>query len=210
VSARAGVTVSETGFIVRVAEAEPRVRSLRDRFHPVARLGVPAHVTVLFPFMAPERIDEQTLRTIRAALAGTVGFAFSLSRIGRFPLTAYLAPEPVAPFVALTEGLARAFPEFPPFGGEFETIVPHLTVAHGSAPDAEVAHAELARVIATGGPIHARCDAVELLENSSGVWRRMHVFPLLRAGAAGRDGRTAPRFDDLEERGALSRVPRQK
>lgn len=66
--------MSQTGFIVRVPEAEPRVQSLRDRFHPVAKLGVPAHVTVLFPFMAPERIDEAVLSRVREAISGARAF----------------------------------------------------------------------------------------------------------------------------------------
>lgn len=107
-----------------------------------------------------------------------MAFDFSLSKVGRFPLTAYLAPEPAEPFVALTQRLAKAFPDFPPFAGAFDTIVPHLTIAHGDAADAEVAHAEMAESIRQHGPIHARCSAVELLSNASGVWTQMHVFVL--------------------------------
>ena len=53
------------------------------------------------------------------------GFEFSLARVARFPATAYLEPEPAAPFIALTESLFREFPQFPPFGGESPTITPH-------------------------------------------------------------------------------------
>lgn len=42
--------VGQTGLIVRIPEAEPAVRRWRDRFDPSAEAGVPAHVTVLFPF----------------------------------------------------------------------------------------------------------------------------------------------------------------
>jgi hypothetical protein len=58
--------MAETALIVRVPEAETRVQSLRGRFDPVSRLGVPAHVTVLFPFMAPEHITQDVLERIRA------------------------------------------------------------------------------------------------------------------------------------------------
>jgi len=170
--------MAQTGLIVHVAEAEPRVRSLRERFHPVARLGVPAHITLLFPFMAPDHITQDVLGQARAALAGASAFDFSLSKVGRFPLTAWLAPEPAEPFVALTRTLVQMFPLFPPFGGEFETTVPHLTIAHGDAADAKVAHAEMAESIRQHGPIHARCSAVELLSNASGAWKQAHVFVL--------------------------------
>ena len=41
----------------------------------------------------------------------------------------YLAPEPAEPFGALTEAFAAAWPEYPPYGGSFTDVVPHLTVA---------------------------------------------------------------------------------
>lgn len=170
-----------TGFIVHVPEAEPRVDALRARFHPVARLGVPAHVTILFPFMAPERVDASVLQRVRDALAGFAAFAFTLEKVGRFPATTYLAPEPAAHFIDLTKRLAAAFPEFPPFGGEFDTIIPHLTVAHGVASEADVAQTELTAAMASGGPIQSSCDAVILIENSTGCWKPMHTFALARA-----------------------------
>ncbi len=42
----------------------------------------------------------------------------------------YLAPDPAEPFVALTEALAAAFPDCPPYGGAFDEPVPHLTIGH--------------------------------------------------------------------------------
>jgi 2'-5' RNA ligase len=170
----------ETAFIVRVPEAEAHVASLRGRFDASAHLGVPAHITVLAPFMAPDQITRSVLAEIQAALSQVPAFAFSLRQVRRFPATAYLAPEPAAPFIALTEALGRRFPEFPPFRGEHESIVPHLTVANGNAGEAEVAAAELVAVVQSRGPISSVCSSVSLLENSSGLWREMHVFALPR------------------------------
>lgn len=131
----------QTGFILRVPQAEARVAELRERFDASAALGVPAHITLLFPFMAPEAIDSTVLQGIRDALAGACAFDFVLASAARFPATAYLAPEPAGPFIDLTDRLVRRFPAYPPFGGEFATVIPHLTVAHGDAALAEAAHA---------------------------------------------------------------------
>lgn len=168
----------QTGFIVRVPQAEARVADLRERFDASAALGVPAHITLLFPFMAPEAIDGMVLQGIRNALAGACAFDFVLASAARFPATAWLAPEPAAPFIDLTERLVRRFPACPPFGGEFEAVIPHLTVANGDAAPAELAHAELVRGPAAHGAIHGRCEAVVLLENVSGRWRELHAFAL--------------------------------
>ena len=170
----------ETAFIVRVPEAEAHVASLRSRFDASVQLGVPAHITVLVPFMAPDQVTPSVLVEIQAALSHVPSFAFSLNQVRRFPATAYLAPEPTEPFIALTKALVRTFPEFPPFRGEHESIVPHLTIANGNASEAEAAAAELQAVVQSKGPVSGFCSSVSLLENSSGLWREMHVFALPR------------------------------
>jgi len=60
--------MAESAFIVRVPEAEPRVGALRERFDASVRLGVPAHITVLVPFMSPERISAAVLAEAQVAL----------------------------------------------------------------------------------------------------------------------------------------------
>ncbi|MEP6873925.1 MAG: 2'-5' RNA ligase family protein [Burkholderiales bacterium] len=170
--------MSESAFIVHVPEAEACVGELRKRFDASVHLGVPAHITILVPFMPLEEITPGVLVHAQAALSQVRSFAFSLSKVGRFPATAYLAPEPAVPFIALTEALVRAFPAFPPFRGEHATIVPHLTAATGNAGEAEVAAAQLAATIEAHGPVHGFCASVSLIENSSGLWKEAHVFSL--------------------------------
>ena len=177
--------MAQSGFIVCVPEAEAVVGGLRERFDASAGLGVPAHVTVLFPFMSPESIDTSVLQRIAGVVSKALAFEFSLARVARFPATTYLEPEPPAPFIALTESLVQEFPQFLPFAGEFPTIIPHLTVAHGSATDAEFAQAELVSAIELHGPITSVCSSLVLMENSSGTWRQMHVFPFARSQTAG-------------------------
>jgi 2'-5' RNA ligase len=170
--------MAQTAFIVRVPEAEAWVSALRERFDPSAREGVPAHVTVLYPFMSPELVSEPVLEIVRQALRQVAPFTFQLSRIGRFPATTYLAPEPAEPFIRLTRCLVERFPAYLPYGGEHEGVVPHLTVSDGNPREAEVAQAELATAITTQGAISSVCTEVVLLENSSGTWRQMHAFSL--------------------------------
>ena len=177
--------MAESAFIIHVPEAEACVASLRKRFDESVKLGVPAHVTVLVPFMSPELITDAVLEHVHAALSQVPAFSFALAEVRRFPATTYLAPEPPEPFIALTESLVRAFPTYPPFGGEFESIIPHLTVAHGNATEAEAAAAELVAAMKTHGPVAGICTSVALLENSSGVWKQMHAFALPRGHNGG-------------------------
>jgi 2'-5' RNA ligase len=177
-SAKSQLLMAQSCFVVFVPEAEPLVATLRLRFDESAGLGVPAHITLLFPFMDPQRIDAHVLDQCAAILSGHGKFTFQLSSVGRFPAAAYLKPEPPEPFIALTHALTAAFPEFPPYRGEFENVIPHLTVAHGKAHEAQMASDALALKMHALGPVSSMCAAVTLIENSSGRWRTMHAFPL--------------------------------
>ena len=170
-----------SAFAVKVPAAEPLAEDLRRRYDATVALGVPAHVTVLVPFMDPALITPEILSRAQHALNRTPAFSFSLGKVGRFPGTAYLAPEPAAPFIAMTLALVQAFPDFPPYGGEHQGVIPHLTVAHGSALDADAAAAELQARLLAQGAVHASCTEVALIENSSGRWQDFHIFRLPEA-----------------------------
>ena len=70
-----------------------------------------------------------------------------LSKLIDFPESLYLVPEPDEPFILLTEAIVREFPEYPPYGGKFTEIVPHLTVANRSAELSGIAEAELLEIM---------------------------------------------------------------
>jgi 2'-5' RNA ligase len=170
------IGVSETALLVPVREAEPLVRHHRHARDPVAPLGVPAHVTVLYPFVPPDDVDQDVCDAIAAVVEGFAPFDFSLREVRRFPDgVVYLAPEPPEPFVAITRALTARWPEFPPYGGAYDAVIPHLTVAatNGGA-DLAALEAEL-----NGGlPIPARADAVWLMEGQpKDRWAIRAVFP---------------------------------
>ena len=104
-------------------------------------------------------------------------FNYRLARTERFPVALYLAPDPGEPFATLMDRIFRAFPEYPPFEGKFETVVPHVTVAHGDEPLLCEIEVEL-RIAMPGAGVQARCSELVLIENSSGRWEPMHVFAL--------------------------------
>ncbi len=175
-----------SAFVVKVPAAEPLVHDLRQRHDASAVLGVPAHITLLVPFMDPAQLTSEVLARAQQALRRHQAFSFLLGKVGRFPETTYLAPEPAAPFIAMTRSLVDAFPGFLPYGGEHQGVVPHLTVAHGHAEAATtVADALLSRLLASG-PVSAHCAEAVLLGNSTGRWEELHAFPLAAAPAPDR------------------------
>lgn len=172
------MSVPITAFVVRVPESEARVQTLRLRFDASASQGAPAHITLLAPFMAPQLVTADVLRAVAAAIASVRAFAFTLDEVGRWPQTVYLAPRPAQPFIALTAALARRFPEWPPYAGQHDEVIPHLTVPQAGGADADLAESELRSRLLQAGPVHGFCNEIELLENSSGRWRTMHAWGL--------------------------------
>jgi hypothetical protein len=168
----------ETALIVRVPEAEALVADLRARWDPSAAEGVPAHVTVGVPFLSLRDLGEAGLARLTAALRSVAAFDFTLARVGRFERTAWLAPGPAAPFIALTKAVMVAFPDWLPYGGAHDTLVPHLSAADGDAEAAGLAAAELASRLARQGPVRSRCTAVEVLENRGPRWASVHRIDL--------------------------------
>lgn len=170
--------MAQSALIVRVPEAEPYVAHWRERFDPSARLGVPAHITLLYPFMSPELIGREVLEQLRAVVGATCRFAFTLKSVRRFPGALYLAPEPAAPFIALTQRLVHQFPEFPPYGGQYKVVVPHLSVAYGG----KLAHSEIETdlwlSLSGGAGIACSCSELVLIENATGRWQQLHAFTL--------------------------------
>lgn len=78
----------------------------------------------------------------------------------------------------MTHALTEAFPDYRPYAGEHQGVIPHLTVAHGSAADADEAAKVLRLRLEQGLALEAQCNSVAQIENSSGRWSELCVFQL--------------------------------
>jgi hypothetical protein len=170
--------IPQSGLIVEVPEEEPAVQRHRARLDGSAALGVPAHITVLFPFMPPGMIDA-AVRTRLSDLFGAISrFCFRLDRTDWFGGDVlWLAPDDPGPFRVLTSEVCRAFPAFPPYGGLVGDVVPHLTVGDRQPlPQLRAAEESVRACL----PIEARATAVTLMTQLSagGRWARAAAFGL--------------------------------
>jgi 2'-5' RNA ligase len=168
---------AETALICKIPEVERYIAHYRERYDPPARRRVPAHVTVLYPFLPLSGIDATVVAQLHEVAAGVRCFDYRLLELRRFPVSLYLAPQPDDSFSALTAAVWRSFPDYPPFAGKFSTVVPHVTVAHGDEPTLCEIEVEL-RIALPGGGVRARCQDMVLIEDSRGHWEEMHRFAL--------------------------------
>jgi 2'-5' RNA ligase superfamily len=165
----------ESALVLLVPEAEPLVKTFRDRHDPAAAAGMPAHITLLYPFRRPDAIDAPVLQGLRQCFAGFPRFSFVLTTIRRFesPIAVlYLAPEPAESLRDLTLAIWQRFPETPPYGGRHAEIIPHLSVAQ--AADQTQLDSIAERFAAASRdmlPIYARAAEIALMDTSAGRWQ---------------------------------------
>jgi 2'-5' RNA ligase len=169
----------ESALVVLIPEAESLVEYFRKRFDPSAAVGVPAHVTILYPFKPPDELTSDITATLQELFLKLPSFTTSFFTVQQFPNALYLAPDPAEPFRQLTKAIARVFPDTPPYGGEFKEIIPHLTVAQVSdLKQMEEITADFHKAAKDKLPIHAGIEIVSLMDNTSGYWKVRVQFSL--------------------------------
>ena len=127
--------------------------------------GMPPHVTLLVP--APGDVE-----AIAEVLFAFAAFEVVFAHVDRFPGTMWLAPEPAQPFVRMIEALLQRFPDYPPYGGSFKDIVPHLTVAQTEFDEA-------VSTLEPWLPLSTRAERAVLLEQvQTAHWREVATFEL--------------------------------
>jgi len=166
---------AETGLIVKVPAAEPVVGRWRDKFDVATAAGIPAHMTVLYPFLDYHLVNASVRNELGALLARHRAFDVELRECQRFPGVLYLAPVPASQLRALTEAVVSRWPEAPPYNGQFADVVPHLTVAQSDDP--EVLDM-IENDISSRLPIIARVASVHLVAHRSGRWHEEQMFGL--------------------------------
>jgi 2'-5' RNA ligase len=89
--------VSRTAVVVEVPAAERLVDEWADVSGVARDPGVPAHVTVLYPFVHPAELPDAVER-MRRLCSEMAPFVATLTHVGVFPGAVWLAPEPAESF----------------------------------------------------------------------------------------------------------------
>jgi hypothetical protein len=168
----------ETALIIAVPACEPAVGRFRERYDSSAVVGVPAHVTLLYPFLAPDAVSADDLAALTTLFASAVAFDVVFARCRRFGTRVlWLAPEPDEPFLDLMHRLFERWPECPPYHGTIprDDIVPHLTISDSTEGD-HLDRIELA--VAASLPVRTRVTEALLIENRTGRWTTRETFLL--------------------------------
>ncbi len=165
-------------LLVPIPEAAALVDPYRLSLTRAGADGIPTHITLLYPFTDSARLTDERLRETARIVGAEPAFDVSLGSTARFdadPPILYLAPEPAAPFAALTRALVAAFPEHQPYEGIYPELVPHLTVAIAGADLLAPIEVELGPLL----PVAARVTEAWLMQRGNdGRWALRERLPL--------------------------------
>jgi 2'-5' RNA ligase len=171
--------VVQSAVIIR-ARLPAGLERRRRRSVPDAVEGLPAHLTMLYPFVDPDGLDRAVRRRIAAVAADHDPFAYQLVERARWPDVIYVAIAPVDPFVALQADLGAAFPDYPIYGEPAGfAFVPHVTIAEGPSIDDPATAADPAWAAL---PRRARATALEIITSDGHQWRLVWRLRLGRRG----------------------------
>ena len=160
----AGVVTTGAGhsvLVVPVPELEPFARNRWVHYLPSWVSADPAfthaHITALAPYLpTPTAAD---LARVAAIAGATAPFGYELREVEELSDGFILvAPEPAASFAALTRVLWEAFPQCPPYAGEYD-VAPHVTLDQRSE---SVSVASTRALLGDMLPARCRADRLEL------------------------------------------------
>ena len=123
---RSGPALPQSSLLIPVREADSVIGRWRYEHDPLAKAGVPAHITLIVPWVAPALITDSMLADLDLALGDVKVFEFELTHVDWFARRVlWAAPEPVGPFLDLIGRLSERYGT-PPWAGQFEEVIPHL------------------------------------------------------------------------------------
>ena len=168
---------NETAIVLLVPEVGANIESIRMAHDPSAALGVPAHMTLLYPWV-PAPVQPADLERLGAVVARFAPYDLAFRALGTFERTLYLSPDDRGETARLAHAIFEAFPDHPPYGGAVSAFVPHLTVADGVS-DLEAVRHEYEPTLADVLPTKVAVRAVTVLESdANGMWHEAHTLPL--------------------------------
>jgi 2'-5' RNA ligase len=116
---------------IEIPNAGKIIQRYRGQYTTDGALGMPPHITLLYPFLSNTEYDQQTSSRLADVISKIQPFSIEFGGLGRFPGALYLNVREEEKIRELIRKLLYVFPEFPPYGGKFsvDELTPHITVA---------------------------------------------------------------------------------
>lgn len=200
--------LTRTALLLPVPAADRLLTKIAGRYPTTVRPGLPAHLTVLYPFVPAESLDGATVHTCAGIAERTTPIDVRFTHCRVRGDMAYLGPEPAAPVDALLRAVRTRWPRLRPYEGRFADAPPHVTLALDGQPsdhaNREGAHGPAAaehvskrlraivRLVDPLLPIGTTLDELVLVVLGGDGWAVHERWPLAGRRPTGRMGRPRP------------------
>lgn len=165
-------------ILIPVLSADLLIDKWRKKYVESSHHGIPFHITLLFPFIEPEKIHDDVVNRLKDFFLETKQFTYILSKIDTFPNIIFLEPSKKKQFIKLTEGLLKIFPTTSLYEGKFSKINPHATVANlNNAENFNRIRTIISKDLNSKLPIKAVAKEVWLMEKENNEWFIVEKFP---------------------------------
>ncbi len=132
-------TNGQTGLVIPVPTADALLASVGARYPGTVREGVPAHVSLLYPFVPAADLDERVPSALGELFDKQVPMRVEFVECYRRGGFVALRPDPIDGLVELLSKTHRRWPDVVPYEGLYGDVEPHVTVALRASEEAAVA-----------------------------------------------------------------------
>jgi 2'-5' RNA ligase superfamily len=157
----------QTGLVVPVPAADALLGLVESRHSGTVREGVPAHVSLLYPFVGVAELDERVIQALRELVAGHEPMPVQFAECYRREGFVALRPDPIEALTELTRKACERWPDLVPYEGLYGKVEPHVTVALRASEETAVM---IEREVTEQLPISAELREVVLVA-FEGRWR---------------------------------------
>ncbi|MEV6757081.1 2'-5' RNA ligase family protein [Streptomyces sp. NPDC051214] len=166
-----------TAVLALLPEAEPLLELAAQVDERVVRPGVPAHATLLYPWLPAAKVGPSELERLQAILVRAAPDVGRIHlRLAEVERGGAFVGVPVPELRSLATAVREAYPGQAPYGGRFGQNPPvHVTVSLDATDRtaADIAHRVTGRL-----PISAEVSTVHVVALSPDGWQVLAELPL--------------------------------
>ncbi len=166
--------VGSTALVLLTPELDPLLTRVRARCPSAVRAGIPAHLTLLHPFVPEAVLDDRARRRCAEIMRARprMGVRFDACEVR--PGFVSVVPRPVAPLMDLIAEIRAAWPDVEPYGGRYPAH-PHVTLGlHVPAPDEQ----DVVEIVMRALPLDVAWSEGLLVVVTGSGWAVRDRFPL--------------------------------
>lgn len=153
-------TNGQTGLAIPVPAADALLELVESRHPGTVREGVPAHMSLLYPFVGVAELDDRVTHALSELVAEHEPMPVEFRECYRRGGFVALRPDPIEGLTELTRKTRVRWPDVVPYESAYGEVEPHLTVATRAS---EETAAMIEREVADQLPISAELREVWLV-----------------------------------------------